>query len=250
MNIGWKYRIYPTKEQQEKIIRNIDGAKSVYNAALYARTEEYKQQVVRKASALGIELLYKDGELDMSDRAQMEYRNALIIKTCEKYGVEPCMKESKDGNTSYLDATKTKRAIITQIYDTNAWEYPLTDKGSPDYKAMRNRCSEEGYSFEFEISTTPVSVAYFTHGENAEYYKQLDSVAISGALRNLNAAYERFYNNLSKGITEGFPKYKRRGLRNKETNLPNPLNVTGSYQTKATNLNQNKQTLILTYHSF
>ncbi len=239
MNKGWKYRIYPTKEQAAKIVLNIDGAKSVYNAALYKKNESYKEQLLAKAAELGIPLLYKDKaktELDLSEHALMYYRSALIQKTCEKYDVTPFMKKRKGSEEEYLDTTKTKRAILDKIYDANKWECPLTDKETHDYSAMQKRCIEEGYEFDFTIITESVPLIYFTHGEHSDYYKQLDSNAISGALQNLNTAYKNFFNNLAKGQTDGFPKYKKRGLRNEETNLPNPINITGSYTTCATNL--------------
>ena len=104
---------------------------------------------------------------------------------------------------------------------------------------MKQQCKNAGYSFDFDVPLSDdVPLTYFTRGEHAEYYKQLDSNAINGALRNLQTAYKNFYTNLSKGNAKGFPQYKRRGLRNAVTGLPNPLNIIGSYTTKTTNAAQ------------
>lgn len=234
---GRKYRLYPTKEQEVSILHNIDGAKVVYNTALYEKNKEYNTKLISKIAALGIAVGEEDIERLMADKKgelQGEYKSILIEKTCKKFGVEPVYKRNKKTEEEYMDNTATKHLLYDTIYERNGWAFPLNTKGKHDYSAMSTACTREGYDFDFNISVKSKPLTYFTkEHERASYFKSLDSNAVNGALRDLETAYKNFYSG-----TAQYPQYKKRNNKDPKTHRPNPLNIIGGYHTAGTNKNQ------------
>lgn len=193
-------------------------------------------------------------KFDMSYATTKFYEGEVIRFECEKYGVTPIMKTKKneDGEveSTYIDNKETEHLLLETVAKMKNVELPIKeekedkkDTESPnnkkrkkskekkniDYKKLKKILrNEHGISFEFDFTAYPdIKVTDYTenpivnkNGEIIFDFKEVDSIAISQTIRNLNTAFS----NISK-MNAGYPNYKKL--------VKNKMYLTGGYKTSS-----------------
>lgn len=110
-NFSYKYRIYPTKEQQEKIWININGARYVYNALLADTKEQYESS--GKSKIKNVTSLYED------------YKN-LFLKECDQNALGYARRHLESAYKNFFREVKKHQKVgfpKFKSYYRASWSY-------------------------------------------------------------------------------------------------------------------------------
>lgn len=185
---GVKFRLYPTKEQQE-YFRNVFAACNyVYNHFLYVRMDGYMRRCGAHALAstsLGkddLERIYRERESELS---QIEERGV----AARDYLLGKLSENDPDAFAAY-------------------WQHQRDTVGLPDEVRVP--------SFYDTCKMLTTFKREVLDAGGRPWLADADATALVYALRNLDAAYKTFFNNVKKNIVVGdednpygFPQFKK-----------------------------------------
>lgn len=158
--MAFRFRLYPTPEQEVAMQANIDAARYVYNRFLRERIDAY-ERTQPKLSRMRV---------DEEGKAVLDEKGKAIWDEVVNESYDPDAKP-----LSYYDTSRMLTAIKREV---------VGDDGT-------------------------------------RFLKEADAIALGYALRNLDSAYQNFFRNLKRGMTTGYPRFKKRSRG-------------GSYKTSAT----------------
>ena len=122
-NFSYKYRIYPNKEQQEKIWININGARYVYNALLADAKEQYES--TGKSKIKNVTFLYEDTK-------------NLFLKDCDSIALSYAKRQLDTAYKNFFRGIKKHQKIgfpKFKSYYKASWSYTTKkDKKSNNIK--------------------------------------------------------------------------------------------------------------------
>jgi len=122
-NFSYKYRIYPNKEQQEKIWININGARYVYNTLLADAKEQYES--TGKSKIKNVTFLYEDTK-------------NLFLKDCDSIALSYAKRQLDTAYKNFFRGIKKHQKIgfpKFKSYYKASWSYTTKkDKKSNNIK--------------------------------------------------------------------------------------------------------------------
>ncbi|MCA7081824.1 helix-turn-helix domain-containing protein, partial [Staphylococcus aureus] len=110
-NFSYKYRIYPNKEQQEKIWVNINGARYVYNALLADAKEQYES--TGKSKIKNVTFLYEDTK-------------NLFLKDCDSIALSYARRHLDTAYKNFFRGIKKHKKVgfpKFKSYYKDSWSY-------------------------------------------------------------------------------------------------------------------------------
>lgn len=207
--IGWKYRLYPTKEQAHIISQNIDAADATYNFLLSKYNDDIFENTVSLAKELGLEdkLYYNENnELVKGKKATLHAKEVILEEMCNRYNVpleyeEKKIKNKETGEVKvvrYLKIKNLRDNLVKKICEVH------NIKGS---KAETTKAIEElGIRYQAKMPSLHSYTEIKDSVEGAEaHFDIINCSAFGGATQNLKTALENCYKE-----GNGFPIYKKR----------------------------------------
>ena len=206
--IVYKYRIYPTKEQEDIIAQHIDASQAVYNYLLHQFKMDIAQLSVNKAKELGLEKIFEYDEND--ELVKKDYSKEILSELCKRHDIEVIYKSynKKDKNTGeitkvqVLDYKKTKKNFIEKFCLINDIKATSKSNSAVLIKELKNKGHDYFFSWPSLRSYTDI----FNSTETSlEHFRSVDSSCLCGGAQDLKRALENFYSGRS-----GFPTSKKR----------------------------------------
>lgn len=226
--IGWKYRLYPTKEQAHIISQNIDAADATYNFLLSKYNDDAFDNVVSFAKELGIEdRLYRkeDGELFRGPKALMHGRDVILEEMCGRYNIpleyeERKYKDKETGEEKvfrYLKSKELRDNLVKKICEENG----IKGSKAEAVKAIK----ELGIRYQADLPSLRSYTEIKSSVEGAEeHFAQINCSAFGGAVQNLKTALDNcFFSG------KGFPVYKKRSKVRDEFGEIKDEHINGAY---------------------
>lgn len=248
---GWKYRIYPTKEQEYQISQSIDASDAVYNFLLSQKLNDEAEALAASLEEIGCGDVIRRRE-DGSIYADLtQYNKALYEKLCEIHGLTPVYKKPEKSKKNdepekkFLDFAETKKILVEHLCVENGIElkYKAVKKGkdsseesaksrksksevekTPDYSFLLPELEKKGITY-FKTSFLRSYTEITTSSDEAMiHFKSIDSPALMGAAEDLKTAFNNFYAGRAK-----YPTFKQRSKARDEFGKVKTDRIHGSF---------------------
>ena len=174
---AYKFRLYPTKEQQEKIDATLRAHQFVYNRyrALRKNTYENTLPILKRPVITGKDKYDRD-IFERDEKGKIVY---------EEYK-----------NPYYSQEAANKIASMTP---NELKKYLKTDKGA----WLKNHVA-------WNNSMCSTDLTEFKKTEEGAWLNDFEADAFGWTLRNLDTAYQNFFRMTKRGQNKGYPKFKNK----------------------------------------